>query len=581
MPTTTDRPPATPPETLPPGERRDDWNQPPPLAGYNAFEQDRALGEALAREGGDWLEDEARSLGAVAGSAEALRWGELAHRHPPELRTHDRFGERIDRVDFHPAWHRLMELGVARRTHSLPWSDPRPGAHTGRAALMFLRHQIEEGTSCPLTMTFAVVPSLRLEPELAAEWEPRVLSTEYDRRFVPAADKRGALFGMAMTERQGGSDVRANRTRAEPVGGEGGGPGGEYRLTGHKWFCSAPMCDAFLVLAQAPGGLTCFLMPRFAPDGTLNPMRINRLKDKLGNRANASSEIELDGVWARRVGEEGRGVATILEMVRHTRLDCVIGAAATMRRAIAEATHHAHHRRAFGRPLDEQPLMRNVLADLCLESEAATAMALRLARAFDDAAGDEGQSDEGRVRLMRLLTPVAKYHVTRRAVAAVAEALECIGGNGYVEEHPIARLYREAPLNSLWEGAGNIQCLDVLRAAGKDPAVLEALLGELRAARGGDRRYDAFLDRFERDLAGGGDGIDPVVSDPGAARRLTERAALACEASLLVRAAPPFVADAFCASRLGGDGGQALGTLPAGLDLGRIVDRARPRLAGS
>lgn len=534
------------------------FNQPPPLENYNLFEQDAALREALQREGGGWGEVQAREFGAVCGRAETLRLGDLANRYPPTLRTHDRFGHRIDEVEFHPAWHELMRLGLEAGTQSLPWTCPQRGAHVVRAILMMLRHQIEEGASCPITMTFAAVPSLRLQPDLAAEWEPRLLKNDYDPRFVPAWQKRAVLFGMAMTERQGGSDVRANTTRAEPLGS------GAYALTGHKWFCSAPMCDAFLVLAQAPGGLSCFLLPRWTPDGARNTFHILRLKDKVGNRSNASSEIEFHGAWARLIGEEGRGVANIMEMVRHTRLDCALGSAATLRRAVAEATHHAAHRAAFGKRLLDQPLMQNVLADLCLESEAATALALRLARSFDEAP----HSAEARA-FSRLAVAIGKYWITKRAVAGVAEALECTGGNGFVEESPLARLYRDVPVNAVWEGSGNIQCLDVLRALRKEPGALEALGAELDLARGGNAHLDAFLSRLERDLL-----KENAVE--ARARRMVEQLALALQAALLVRHAPPAVADAFCASRLAGEGGLLFGALPAGVDFAAIIERARP-----
>lgn len=539
-------------------------NQPPPLENYNLFEFDTPLREALRREGGGWIEDRAREYGSLLGRAETLKLGELANRHPPVLRTHDRSGHRIDEVEFHPAWHELMRIGVEYGTHSLPWASDRSGAHVARAALLMLRHQVDEGPSCPITMTFAAIPTLRMQPELAAEWELRALANEYDPRFIPAARKRGVLFGMAMTERQGGSDVRANTTRARPLGS--GGPGADYELTGHKWFCSAPMCDAFLVLAQAGGGLSCFLLPRWKPDGTRNAFHLLRLKDKLGNRSNASGEVELRGALARLVGEEGRGVATIIEMVRHTRLDCALGSAGTMRRAVAEALHHASHRYAFGRRLVEQPLMKNVLADLCLESEAATAMALRLARAFDASR----VSDEQR-KLARIATAVGKYWITRRAIAAVAEALECTGGNGYVEESPMPRLYRDVPVNSIWEGSGNVQCLDVLRAMQKDHGTAEVLLHEIRSARGADRRFDAFVKRLEGML---GD----VREGETRARQVVERLALAFQGSLLVQHAPHGVADAFCASRLATDRGLGFGTLPAGTDFDTLIDRARPRV---
>ena len=541
---------------------RDVLNQPPPLEEYNPLAQDTALREAIEREGGGWIGERAHAFGARCGSGEVLGWGRLANAHPPELHTHDRYGHRLDTVEYHPAYHALMRLGVEAGLHSLPWSAPRPGAHVARAALMMLRHQADEGTSCPITMTFAVVPSLRLQPELSDVWEPRALSTTYDPRFLPPAEKHGCTFGMAMTERQGGTDVRANVTRAEPDGARG--PGEAYRLTGHKWFCSAPMSDAFLVLAQAEGGLSCFLLPRFTPDGETNGLRFQRLKDKLGNRSNASSEVEFHGAWARLVGEEGRGVATILEMVRHTRLDCVLGSAATLRRAVAEAAHHATHRRVFGTALVDQPLMRNVLTDLALESEAATALALRLARGFDEA--DDGEQ----ALFVRLATAVGKYWVTKRAVAGVAEALECLGGNGYVEESGLPRLYRDVPVNAIWEGSGNVQCLDVLRTVQKAPEALEVTFREVRRARGGHARLDAFVDRLERAFS------DPARAEHRA-RRLVEGLALALQASLLVQHAPAAVADAFCAGRLG-EGGLLFGTLPDhAVDPG-VLERAWPPL---
>ncbi len=537
-------------------------NQPPALENYNLYECDGALREAVAREGGDWIEETAREFGALLGKSETLRLGELANRYPPVLHTHDRFGHRIDEVEFHPAWHELMRLGIGQGLHSLPWTSKKSGANVARAALMMLSHQLEEGHSCPLTMTFAAVPSLRIQPELAAEWEPRVLSTEYDPRFIRANEKRGALFGMAMTERQGGSDVRANTTRARPLAERG--PGEGYLITGHKWFCSAPMSDAFFVLAQAEGGLSCFLLPRWKPDGLLNAFQIQRLKEKLGNRSNASSEVEFHDALAWLVGEEGRGVPNIIEMVRHTRLDCVLGSAATMRRAVAEATHHAHYRYAFGDRLINQPLMKNVLADLCVESEAATALALRLARSFDEAPRDESQR-----RFSRIATAVGKYWVTRRAVTVVAEALECLGGNGYVEEAPMARLYRDVPLNSIWEGSGNVQCLDVLRAMQKEPETAAVLFGELNTAKGADSRYDQLLA-----------WIDGELSDESQietqARRIVEALGLALQAAILLQHGHPAVSDAFCSSRLASKQYLTLGTLPAGTAFDGIIERSRP-----
>jgi putative acyl-CoA dehydrogenase len=531
------------------------FNQAPAFEDVNLFTSDRILTEALRREGAGWAEERARAFGEIAGRRETIAWGFQANEHPPVLRTHDRNGNRIDEVEFHPTWHALMALGVEHGLHSLPWSEPRAGAHVARAALFMMLAEVEAGVGCPLSMTYSAVPALRLQPELAAEWEPRFTSTVYDPRSAPASGKAGALCGMAMTEKQGGSDVRANTTAAHPVGA--GGPGAEYEITGHKWFCSAPMCDAFLVLAQAPGGLSCFLLPRFTPDGERNRFHLQRLKDKLGNRSNASSEVELRGAWARLVGEEGRGVQTILEMVNHTRLDCVIGAAAGMRAATARAIHHAAHRRTFGKLLTDQPLMRNVLADLALESEAATTAMMRLARAYD--------AEETPFR--RLATAVLKYWICKRSPAHAAEALECLGGNGYVEEWGMARLYREAPLNSIWEGSGNVQCLDALRAIRKSPESLGALFAEIWEARGGDHRLDIYVNELRTQL-------ERTEDLEARARRLVERLALALQASLLVRYAPADVADAFCASRLAGDGGRAFGTLPAGTDFGAILERA-------
>jgi putative acyl-CoA dehydrogenase len=549
------------PRSLPSRATHEVENQSPPLEGWNVFASDRVLVEALRREGGGWAEERARAFGAIAGRRETIARGVAANENRPVLRTHDRNGRRIDEVDFHPAWHALLGLGVGHGLHALPWREPRPGANVARAAMFMTLAEIEAGVGCPLSMTFSAVPALRAEPALAAQWEPRLTTLDYDPRSLPAAEKRGALCGMAMTEKQGGSDVRANTTAARPLGA-----GGEYELTGHKWFCSAPMSDAFLVLAQAPGGLTGFLLPRFTPDGARNRIEIERLKDKLGNRSNASSEIELRGAWARRVGPEGRGVQTILEMVNHTRLDCVIGAAALLRAGAAQAIHHARHRRAFGKLLVEQPLMRSVLADLALESEAATAGMMRLARAYDEAAAGDPRA----AALKRLATAVLKYWVTKRAAPHTAEALECLGGNGYVEEWPMARLYREAPLNSIWEGSGNVQCLDVLRAVQKSPEALDAFLAEVSEARGTDRRLDLYLDGLASELAAV--RRHPEAAEAGA-RRLVERMALAFQGALLARVAPAAVSDAFLASRLAGEAGRAFGALPAGVDTGAIVAR--------
>jgi putative acyl-CoA dehydrogenase len=542
-------------------------NQPPPLEGYDVFGADAALVEAVEREGAGWAADDLHGLGRLAGSSEAIGWGFDANRHPPELRTHDRYGHRIDEVAYHPAYHELMQVAVSHGLHGAPWAVDQPGAHVARAAGFLVWSQVDAGHGCPISMTYSIVPALQNQPDLAAEWKPRLVARAYDPRNVAAREKSGVLAGMGMTEKQGGSDVRANTTRAEPPA-DGDAGDGAWRLTGHKWFCSAPMCDLFLMLAQAPGGLSCFLVPRWLPDGERNAgFRIVRLKDKLGNRSNASSEVELDGAAAWMVGAEGRGVRTIIDMVAHTRLDCVLGAAATMRQATAQALHHAAHRSAFGSTLVDQPLMRVVLADLAVESEAATITALRLARAFDDAA----RGDEGADALRRIATAVGKYWTCKRQPTHVGEALECLGGNGYVEESIMPRLFRESPLNGIWEGSGNVICLDVLRAMAREPVALEAFRTEIDAARGADTRLDAAVARVRREL---GD----LVGIEARARRVVEAMALALQGSLLVRYGHPAVADAFCASRLAGEEGLALGTLPPGIDLGTIIERARPKV---
>jgi putative acyl-CoA dehydrogenase len=536
-------------------------NQPPPLVGYNLFSTDQALIEALHREGGGWAEDQARTFGQTMGTEEVIQLGFAANENPPVLRTHDRYGNRRDVVEFHPAWHELLRIAMSHGLHSSPWRDPREGAHVARAAMLFMATQIEAGQSCPITMTYGVIPSLRKEPDIAREWEPKIHATKYDPRYLPVGEKSSALLGMAMTEKQGGSDVRANATRATPIGR--GGSGAEYTITGHKWFCSAPMCDAFLVLAYAPGGLSCFFLPRWTPDGKPNRIFLQRLKDKLGNRSNASSEIEIDGAWARMVGEEGRGVPTIIEMANHTRLDCVIGSAGMMRQAVAQAIHHARHRSAFGKALIDQPLMRNVLGDLAIESEAATILTMRLARGYDR---QEDKDFENPFR--RIATAVAKFWITKRATAQVFEALECLGGNGYVEESILPRMYRECPLNSIWEGSGNVICLDVLRALAKEPKTRGAFLTEVRLGVGFDRRLDAAIHALEADLA------DPSDAEPRA-RRLVEKMAVTLQASLLVRHGNRTMADAFCATRLDGDWGRTFGTLPASTDLAAILERAQ------
>ncbi|MFC4496370.1 acyl-CoA dehydrogenase family protein [Streptomyces ovatisporus] len=550
-------------------------NQPPPLVDYDVFSADRALVEAVARHAAPERAEEVRAelseLGRGAGSAQAQEWGRQANEVPPVLRTHDRYGNRIDEVEFHPAWHRLLDRAVGAGLTDA-WS--RPDGQLRRTAGFYVWGQVEAGHGCPVSMTHAAVPALRKEPALAAVWEPLLSSHTYapglDR---PASEKPGAIAGMGMTEKQGGSDVRANTTQAVPLSGGGEG---EYALTGHKWFCSAPMSDVFLVLAQVAGGgegegLTCFLVPRVLPDGTRNSFRVQRLKDKLGNRSNASSEVEFDGTtWAQRVGEVGRGVPTIIEMVAATRLDCVTGSAALMRHAVAQATHHTAHRSAFGGLLTDKPLMQNVLADLALESEAATALTVRLASAFDAAQGG-GQDAEQERQLLRLAVPAAKYWVTKRCTPVVGEALECLGGNGYVEESGMPRMLRESPLNSIWEGSGNVQALDLLRALQRSPEALNAFLTEIGHARGADHRLDAATKDLLTELSDL-DGIE------ARARRLVERMAQVLQGSLLVRYAPAPVADAYCASRLGGDWGAAFGTLPHTLDLPSIVERARPEV---
>ena len=519
-------------------------NQPPPLVDNNLFSTNRPLREAVVREHAEWACARLEALGRSLGKPEAMEWGTQANEYPPVLRTHDRFGRRRDEVEFHPAWHNLMRLAVEHGIHNLPWASPRPGAHVARAAMAVLAAGNEAGHMCPISMTYSAVPVILKNETVAREWMPLIRSNQYDPSFLPPAWKRGALVGMAMTEKQGGSDVRANLTRAERVGGD------EYLLQGHKWFCSAPMCDAFLVLAQAPRGLACFFLPRWKPDGTVNAFHLQRLKPKLGNRSNASSEVEFHGAWCRLIGEEGRGVATIMEMVQHTRLDCILASVALMRRALAEALHHAAHRHAFGRVLLHQPLMRNVLADLALESEAATLLAMRLARAFDE-------QDRG---FARLAVAVGKYWITKRTPVHVSEALECLGGNGYVEECILPRLYREAPLNSIWEGSGNVIALDVLRALKRDPESLERLLAEVRLAA--DPRIEHYLADVTRDVS------------ESAARSIAEGLAIALEASLMVRFSPSAIADAFCASRLTRDWGRTFGTLPAAVSIDAVLEDA-------
>ncbi|MET4679227.1 isovaleryl-CoA dehydrogenase [Stenotrophomonas rhizophila] len=539
---------------LPAFETHEVSNQPPPFGGRNLWADDVALAEAVQREGGAAFTGQLARYGGLAGD-ELYRIGFDANRDRPRLRTHDAQGHRIDTVEFHPAYHQLLTAAKTHGVAGLSWHDGGPGAHVARAALSYLHHQAEAGTSCPLTMTHAAVAVLRQDPSLAV-WAEKAAAPHYDPRDVPIADKAGITLGMGMTEKQGGSDVRSNTTRAEPQA-DGG-----YALVGHKWFFSAPMSDGFLVLAQAPGGLSCFLMPRRLPDGNRNAFRLMRLKDKLGDWSNASSEVELCGAWAQRVGEEGRGVATIIGMVMMTRLDCMLGAAAEMRMALAQALHHTRHRSSFGTRLSEHPLMANVLADLAIESEAATVFAMRVARAVDQSAADPQQA-----AFARIATAVGKYWVCKRAAVFVNEAQECLGGAGYVEESMLPRLYRQAPLNSIWEGSGNIQCLDVLRALSREPQVLHALDAELNAVAGADAIYDAALRALRVQLA--------ATPEQAQARRITERLALLLQAAVLLRAQSPNTS-AFIRSRLGAEHGMAFGTLPADIDVAAVLGRALP-----
>ena len=536
-------------------------NQPPPLDGANLYRIDLPLQQWSKRHGASWAETRIDAYGALAGGP-LMEAGFLANQNKPVFASHDRYGHRIDLIEFHPAYHQLMNTAIEHGIPSLPWTDPQPGAHVARAAMSYLHTQADPGSGCPLTMTFASVPALRLQPDLAEIWLPKVLSTQYDSRNLGIAHKTGATIGMAMTEKQGGTDVRSNTTRAWPVGA--GGPGQAYELVGHKWFCSAPMCDAFLTLAQTDKGLSCFLLPRHRPDDTRNEFYIQRLKNKLGNWSNASCEVEFRGALAWMIGEEGRGVATIIEMVAMTRFDCMIGSCALMRQALTQAIHHCAHRSVSGRLLAEQPLMQNVLADLALESEAALALTLRMGRALDHL--DESHES----RFVRLVTAVGKYWICKRAPAMINEAAECLGGAGYVEDSILPRLYREAPVNSTWEGSGNVQCLDVLRALSKEPGVLDALFDELGDGHG-DRRLAARINALK--------GAFTDLSDiQYRARQLTEDIAVALQAKLLLEAGNAAVSDGFIAGRIAA-GGRVYGALPRGVDVETLVSRASPQVA--
>lgn len=537
---------------------REATNQVPPLVDHNTVTSDLALVEAVTRHGSSEVVADVAPLGAEASTAQAREHGMLANEHEPVLTPYDRYGHRVDEVRFHPSWHWLMERGVGHGLAAAPWTSERPHAHVRRAAGFFAWSQTEPGHGCPISMTYAAVPALRADDALAKEWTPRLASTSYDFGLRPPAEKAGVLAGMGMTEKQGGSDVRANVTTATPTS-----VAGEYTLTGHKWFTSAPMNDVFLVLAQAPGGLTCFLVPRVLADGTRNQLDVVRLKDKLGNRSNASSELEFRTTWAQRLGDEGRGVRTIIEMVAATRLDCVLGSASLMRRALAEASWHVAHRSAFGGLLGDKPLMQNVVADLAVESEAATALAIRLAAAVDSL------HDPHEAALRRIALPLAKFWVCKRTPMMVAEALECLGGNGYVEESAMPLLFRESPLNSIWEGSGNVNALDVLRALSREPEVLAAWITEVGRAQGEDPRLDRAVHHVLETLA------DTSALEVGA-RRLAGQMAACLQGALLVQHAPAAVADAFCATRLGTEYGGTLGTLPRGTDLASIVERTTP-----
>lgn len=549
------------------------FNQSRALTDYDMYESDMVLHDLVQRYEASWANDLLGNFGKYAGSAEAISWANEANESTPVLHNYDRFGNRIDRVDYHPSYHKLMQKAVEFGIHSLPWTDKRSGTHVARAAMMYMDLQNEAGHCCPISMTYSVVPSLRKQAELSSQWEPLICSGSYDSRFIPAMQKDGLIMGMAMTEKQGGSDVRANTSKAVPCGQ--GGPGKEYFLTGHKWFCSAPMSDAFLMLAQSQKGLSCFLVPRLAQDGTSNKIIVQRLKDKLGNKSNASSEIEFEGALAYLVGEEGRGVPTIIEMVNHTRLDCIIGAAALMRQATLQAVHHCKYRSAFGKLLIDQPLMTNVLADLALESEAAARMMMRVAASYDQ------QEDSESERLFkRIGSAVSKYWLCKRAPMHVAESLECFGGNGYVESGPMARLYREAPVLGIWEGSGNVICLDVFRAGGKEPETLDALLHELELSQGQCRRLDSHIRAVKEDItqlkkAFSDKNLSSLESNELKARICVEKIALVLQATLLLRQAPDYLAETFIASRLDRGSGFAFGTLCAERKvLNAIIERA-------
>jgi len=554
---------ATTPVTEFPAETHVVENQSRPLENYNPYRQDIALREAVSREGGGWADSALDEFGRLTGSARLIELGFQANENKPVLRTHDRYGNRVNEVRFHPAYHELMRISLTHELHASHWARPGAGAQVARAARFYLMAQAEAAHGCPVTMTSAVVPALRLQPEIYAQYKDRILDAGYDPRNVPMDEKSSITMGMAMTEKQGGSDVRANSTRAYAAGEPG--PGREYRLVGHKYFVSAPMCDAFLTLAQSDGGLSCFFMPRWRPDGSLNAIYIQRLKDKMGNVANASCETELRGAYALMVGEEGRGVRTIINMVAMTRFDCMIGSSGGMRQAVVQAIHHCRQRSAFGNKLVDQPLMQNVLADLALESEAATVLTMRIARALDSA--EESRHEK---RLVRIGTVLGKYWICKRTPGHAFEAMECIGGSGVMEDSIMPRLFRESPVNAIWEGSGNIQCLDLLRALHKDPGVLEAYFCEVDKAQGRNDRFDDAVGRLKGQLA-------DTTALEYRARALLGGMATVLQAALLVRHASEPVAEAFCASRLARNAPHLYGALPSGMNCKDIIDRAFPR----
>ena len=536
-------------------------NQPQPLENYNLYLADTALQSAVEREGASWAFSDLIAFGELAGQRESIERGFQANKYQPELRTHDRYGHRIDQVDFHPSYHQLMTTAIEHGLHASPWSDPKPGAHVARAAKYYLHTQVEAAHGCPITMTFAAIPALRHQPNLLREWAPKIMAHTYDPSNRPHTEKSAVTIGMAMTEKQGGSDVRRNTTRAYPIGQTG--PGEAYELVGHKWFVSAPMCDAFLVLAQTDNGLSCFLVPRWRPDGSKNPLQIQQLKQKMGNAANASSETELRGALGWMVGEEGRGVRTIIEMVATTRYDCMIGSSSGMRQAAAQAIHHASNREAFGARLSEQPLMQNLLADLALESEAAMTYTMRIARAMDN------QDNEHEKLLSRIATPIGKYWICKRTPNHAYEAMEVIGGSGVMENHIMPRLFRESPVNAIWEGSGNVQCLDILRAIEKQPDVLDAYFMELQKAQGANRHFDTFLNDIKSEFTD-----TNTLQYRG--RIIADKMALGLQAALLLQHSTSNVADAFCLSRLASNGGLNYGTMPTEVNCAAIVERAAP-----